>query len=425
MSTYSKSQTQNSGSLGEAIEGEKLFTITNSKDPTDTYSVGYFTLDGNATSNQNLSSNAPMGGIFSDFTGGVNPNSLIQTNTRFSISIYGSGGSFKFTPSTPILVNSYYVKSVGEFDIEMAASSQPIVEEFIFKIDTSLGDGLNEFKFTPIVSGAGDFDIDFGDGNVFTNITSQTDSRLDHTYSTGGIYSIKVLTRSNLTNYNLYGSPDKLKWIDVVNWGTNSTLTNYSNLFYGANSLTSISATDIPDLSNVTTFVGMLRSSAINYDFSLWDFTNGTSFTFFALSATAINSSIGGNNFSNMTAAPSFYQGVTTNTSSLVNLTLGGNVSYFFYNTSNFSFNTLTNVDFSNVTNATGLFQNSDLTDTDYRNFLTDLTGWNGATATKTLQSNVPIHFGTAKYENGGTSEDIRNYLTSTKGWTITDGGGI
>jgi len=127
MSSYSKSQTQNSGSLGEAIEGEKLFTITNSKNSTGTYSVGYFTLDGNATSNQNLTSNAPLGGIFSDFTGGVNSNSLIQTNTRFSISIYGSGGSFKFTPSTPVPANSYYVKGVGEFDTEMAALSSPLL----------------------------------------------------------------------------------------------------------------------------------------------------------------------------------------------------------------------------------------------------------------------------------------------------------
>ena len=299
------------------------------------------------------------------------------------------------------------------------------VQEFIFKINTALGDGLSEFKFTPTVSGTGDFDVNWGDGNIDTNITTQADSRLDHSYSSGGIYEIKITSRLGLTHYNFNPSPDVLKLIDIVNWGTNSTLTNFSNLFYGANSLTSISATDVPDLSNVTTFQAMLRSSAINYDFSSWDFTNATTFTFFALSATAINSSIGGNNFSNMTSGQSFYQGVTTNTSSLANLTIGGNVSYFFYATSNFSFNTLTNVDFSNVTNATGFFQNSGLTDTDYRNFLTDLTGWNGTTATKTLQSNVPIHFDTAKYENGGTSEDIRSYLTGTKGWTITDGGGI
>ncbi len=126
MATYTAAQTQNSGSLGEAIEGEKIFTITNSKNSTGTYSVGYFTLDGNSTSNQNLSSNAPMAGVFSDFTGGVNHNSLIQTNTRFSISIYGSGGSFKFTPSTPIPANSYYVKGVGEFDTEISVSSSPL-----------------------------------------------------------------------------------------------------------------------------------------------------------------------------------------------------------------------------------------------------------------------------------------------------------
>ncbi len=300
-----------------------------------------------------------------------------------------------------------------------------VIEDFIFKIDTSLGDGLSKFKFLPTCTGSADFDVDWGDGNVDKNINLCTDARLDHTYSTGGVYEIKVLSRLGLTHYNLTNSPDVLKWIDVVHWGANSTLTNYSNLFYGADSLTSISAIDTPDLTNVTNFHSMIRGSAINYDFSSWDFSNGKTFTFFALSSTSINSSIGGNNFPIMTHGPSFYQGVTTNTSSLSNLTVGGNVSYFFYNTQNFSFDTLTNVDFSSVTNATGFFQNSDLNDTEYQNFLVDLTGWNGTTATKTLQNNVPFHFGNAKYEIGGQSEDIRNYLTGTLGWTITDGGGI
>ena len=60
-----------------------------------------------------------------------------------------------------------------------------------------------------------------------------------------------------------------------------------------------------------------------------------------------------------------------------------------------------------------------------YRNILIGWTGWNGTNATKTLNSNQSCNFQNARYEIGGQSEDVRNYLINTLGWTITDGGGI
>ncbi len=117
MATYTATQTQNSGSLGEVLTGTKTFTITNYKSSTNTYPVGYLTLEGNSTSNQNLSSDADMAGSFGAYVNGVEPKSLLQTNRRFSISIYGSGGSFTFTPSATIAANSYYIKGVGVFDL--------------------------------------------------------------------------------------------------------------------------------------------------------------------------------------------------------------------------------------------------------------------------------------------------------------------
>ena len=298
------------------------------------------------------------------------------------------------------------------------------ISEYIFKINTALGNGNDTFQFTVPSGGTKDFDINFGDGTQVNNVTSHADSRLNHSYSSGGVYTIKVNIR-DLKSYVIGQGSDGLKYIDIVNWGDNSTLTSLIFLFKGANNLTSISATDSPNLTNCTTFREFMRSSPLNADLSGWDFSSGINFQLACLGATGLNSSLGNNVFSSMTIGNSVFQSVSSNTSSLANLTIGGNVSYFFYFAQNFAYNTLTNVDFSAVTNATGFFQNSDLNNSEYQNFLVDLTGWNGTTATKTLQSNVPFHFGTAKYAIGGASEDVRTYLTSTKGWTITDGGGI
>tara|TARA_R110002153_G_scaffold2300_1_gene11278 strand:+ start:2574 stop:3257 length:684 start_codon:yes stop_codon:yes gene_type:complete len=61
-----------------------------------------------------------MTGSFGTYANGIESGSLNQTNRRFSISIYGSGGSFIFTPSATIAVNSYYIKGVGSFDLTIS-----------------------------------------------------------------------------------------------------------------------------------------------------------------------------------------------------------------------------------------------------------------------------------------------------------------
>jgi surface protein len=84
--------------------------------------------------------------------------------------------------------------------------------------------------------------------------------------------------------------------------------------------------------------------------------------------------------------------------------------------------------DVSNVTNMASMFLLSPLDNTNYNNILTGWTGWDGTGATKTLQTNVSFHAGTAKYFTGTTAEAARNYLTDAVtglSWTITDGGGI
>ena len=72
------------------------------------------------------------------------------------------------------------------------------------------------------------------------------------------------------------------------------------------------------------------------------------------------------------------------------------------------------------------IFQSTSLNDSNYQAILVGWTGWTGGVATKTVQSSVSAHFGTAKYGIGTDSEDAKNWLTGVGNtWTITDGGGI
>ena len=119
MASYTAAQTRNSGSLGEQLNGAKTFIITNTADSNGQYPVGYLTLEGNSTANQNLSSTTFITGSFSSFSGGVDQDSLVTSSTHWSIPISGTGGQFQFTPTGTIPTNSYYIKGTGLFDLEI------------------------------------------------------------------------------------------------------------------------------------------------------------------------------------------------------------------------------------------------------------------------------------------------------------------
>ena len=76
--------------------------------------------------------------------------------------------------------------------------------------------------------------------------------------------------------------------------------------------------------------------------------------------------------------------------------------------------------DVSNVTNMNNMFQNSGMSSTNYGLFLERCY----ALATTTgVQSNVLLGAGSIQYPASAVT--ARNYLTGTKGWTISDGGQV
>ena len=95
------------------------------------------------------------------------------------------------------------------------------------------------------------------------------------------------------------------------------------------------------------------------------------------------------------------------------------NMSNMFDNATSFN-QDISSWDVSNVTNMNNMFQNSGMSSTNYGLFLERCY----ALATTTgVQSNVALGAGSIQYPaNAATA---RNYLTGTKGWTISDGGQV
>ena len=121
MATYISSSIHGSGSLGEALSGTKTFTITQFTGSTDTRFVGYLTLEGNSTANENLSTKQNLSGSFGSFTGMDDDSLNTSSNFRWSISIPPTQTcSFTFTPGSAVSANTYYIKSTGNFNLTIS-----------------------------------------------------------------------------------------------------------------------------------------------------------------------------------------------------------------------------------------------------------------------------------------------------------------
>ena len=198
--------------------------------------------------------------------------------------------------------------------------------------------------------------------------------------------------------------------------------TNFQSMFFNATSFNSdLNIVSSSALNCRSMFEGATSfNSAVNFDMSnvtdAWNMFQNTNFNHPSISSWVAP---------NLTIIRSFMRN-----NSVFNQDLSGlnasptDIRDAFNGCSSFSSDFAT-YDMTSCTQYTAFLTGSAFTNSDYWNTLIGWTGWTAGSPTITLQSSMQCNFGAAKYEIGGVSEDIRNYLTGTLGWTITDGGGI
>lgn len=213
-----------------------------------------------------------------------------------------------------------------------------------------------------------------------------------------------------------------------------SSGTVFSLFLYGA---TAFNSAINNDTSNGVNFTGFLRDAiAFNQELSI-DTGKGEIFSDFLYGAISFNQELiintsSGLNFTRfLRGATSFNQPLSINTSNGtlfldflrgatifnqpidIDLSSGTNLQAFLYQASAFD-SAINTMNMSLCTNATVMFQNSGLTQTNYDPFLV------AQAALSPLQPNVPFHGGTAKYSEAAA----RAVLTGApNSWVITDGG--
>jgi surface protein len=249
-----------------------------------------------------------------------------------------------------------------------------------------------------------DFTIDWGDGTV-ENINTMPDNGVfQHTYAEPGTYSVAIQGKfPGINMFNAYESIDLdalKKLVSIEQWGDIAWQSFYYAFYKCENMI--YNATDVPDLSNVTSMYGMFRgATSFNGDISGWDTSNVTNMGYMFRNATSFNGDISGWDTSSVTdmfgtffAAISFNGDISGwNTSSVTNMryTFAGAMSFnrdlsdwhtssvttmesMFSGASSFN-GDISGWDTSSVTDMSSMFQ-------DAISFNGDISGWDTSSVT-------------------------------------------
>jgi surface protein len=147
--------------------------------------------------------------------------------------------------------------------------------------------------------------IDWGDGNTQTTTQANAPNNtiggnnVAHTYASAGNYVIKISV--GLTRIFFNNGGDRLKLLEIQNWGDIVWSATQTGAFWGCANM-QLTATDVPNLSNVTSLSSYFRSCTIfNGNIGGWDVSSVTTMESMFRSATAFNQDIGGWDVSSVT----------------------------------------------------------------------------------------------------------------------------
>jgi surface protein len=362
-----------------------------------------------------------------------------RTNIGVSPQYFISNGSTNYSIKS--------IKQVGRKDAmillleknDVVDLSQTAPNQFVFTIDTentSSGSSLNTQFMMPLVSGGSyNATVNWGDGSSDT-ITSYNQQEVTHTYSSAGQYEVSI--EGTLQGWQFNNAGDKLKMLDVKQWGVLDLSTNAA--FYGCANLNA-SATDAPTISS-TSFFNMFRDCTnFNGAIGNWDIETITSLQEAFKDASTFNKPLNSWNVSNVSTMNSMLRDCISfdqdlNSWDTSNVT---NMSNVFRGCIQFNGH-IYSWDTSSVTNMQYMLNNCDLFDqslaawniesvTNFTNFMQNATGLSTTNydatliswAAQSVSQNESINFGGSQFTESAYAS--RFSLIEDDGWTIVDGG--
>ncbi|NAS14464.1 BspA family leucine-rich repeat surface protein, partial [Poritiphilus flavus] len=241
---------------------------------------------------------------------------------------------------------------------------------FVTTWDTTKS-GTSDAKSITIPA-VGTYDVDLGNDGIYDLFDQTGAITIDVTAygQTAGEVQVALRNAASsstaLFRIHFNNANDKQKLLSVDQWGSSISWSSMAAAFYGCSNL-SVSASDVPDLSNVTsmsyTFAGV---SSFNADISSWNTSQVTDMSGMFLGATIFNQDISSWDTSSVTdmnsmffLARSFDQDISSWNTSIITRMDGMFASASAFNQDIGSWNT------ESVTNMRFMFTNASLFDQD------------------------------------------------------------
>ncbi|MDL5514291.1 BspA family leucine-rich repeat surface protein [Arenibacter sp. M-2] len=203
----------------------------------------------------------------------------------------------------------YFLALLSFFHFAVSAQS-----EFITTWKTN-NPGISEENQITIPTYPGenyDYSVDWGDGTSDLNVVGN----ITHTYASAGTYQVSITGVFPRIYFNYEtGNPiaaDEKKLLAIEQWG-NIVWSSMSGAFYGCVNM-DVNATDVPNLSNVTSVQAMFRECSDlvgNSSFNDWDVSNVTDMGTMFFDAKEFNSPLNNWNVSNVQSFNSMFNGAT------------------------------------------------------------------------------------------------------------------
>lgn len=220
------------------------------------------------------------------------------------------------------------------------------------------------------------FTVDWGDGTT-GEVTAFNDADARHVYSDDGEYIVTIIGTLVGFNSNL-NSAATGELSDVLQWG-DVQLGNDGAVFAGTR-ISKFSASDAPDLSDVTNMQWFFRNTSFNGDIGHWDVSNITNMSGMFESNGSFNQDIGNWDVSNVTNMQSMFHAANAFNQDIGDWDVSSvtNMSFMFYGFGGISsFNQdIGDWDVSNVTDMTYMFNYAD-------SFNGDIGSWDVSSVTR------------------------------------------
>ena len=269
----------------------------------------------------------------------------------------------------------------------------------------------NQIRLPLEADGTYNFTVNWGDGSSDT-ITAYNQAEVTHTYAISGEYTLTI--DGTLTGFRFANANDKLKLLDITQWG-DLRLGNNQSYFMGCTNLV-CTATDALDLTGTTDLTdAWYGCTKFNGTLGDCDFSSVTTMHGMLKNCKAFNKPLSSIDTSSVESmALTFSNCIAYNQSNnSLDVSSVKLMDYMFYGCTSLD-QAYDDWDISSVESMDDMFYNVSLSTTNYSNLLKS---W----ALQTVHSSIELNVDGSEYYTSAAAS--RTVLTDTYGWTITDGG--